>query len=278
MYGWLKVRTGIAAALVLSATTAPAIARERLVVLMVADADPALADDLTEVAIATLAERRDRELVGARELRARLADVLPEGGLAACVDRVECLARVGVVASAARAVLGRVHSRGEGHHLELTLAETRTGEILGRVSTAVPAGIDPLIAAVRAGVGRLLAPDTTATHRTPPAVSLAALPSEHTAAVSLVSKAPEPARPHAWVPYAGGGAAVLAAIAFSAAAVTGTIAGEDPVGDTRVLAQADLEHRKAYATTANELLIAGGVLTAAAGAAFVWWLRNSRAH
>ena len=74
----LKARACIAAALLLPAAAAPAMARERLVVLMVADADPALADDLTEVAIATLAERRIASW-GNRELRARLAGVLRKG-------------------------------------------------------------------------------------------------------------------------------------------------------------------------------------------------------
>lgn len=278
MHGRLKVLAGLAAAMLLSATSASAMARERLVVLMAAGSDAALADDLTEVAIATLAERSDRELVGTRELRGQLADVLPEGGLATCLERVECLARIGVLAAAARAVTGRVHPDGKGHELELALVETRTGEVLGHVSTAVPAGMDPLIAAMRAGVGRLLPLDMTATHAAPTSVALAARPPEPAGPVSLVAKAPEPVRPHAWVPYAGGGAAVLAAVAFSGAAVTGTIAREDPVGDTRVVAQADLDHRKQYATTANELLIAGAVLSTAAAAAFIWWFRNSRAN
>ena len=77
---------------------------------------------------------------------------------------------------------------------------------------------------------------------------------------------------------AGAGAAVLAAVAFSAAAVTGTIAEQEPVGATRVVAQADLEHRMRYATAANQLLVAGVVLSAAAGAAFAWWWRGARAH
>lgn len=48
-------------------------ARERLAVLIVVDGDPVLADNLTEVVISKVAEGRDRELVGLRELRGRLA-------------------------------------------------------------------------------------------------------------------------------------------------------------------------------------------------------------
>ena len=45
----------------------------------------ALADNLTEVAISTLAERRDRDLVGMRELRGRLPRCCPTGTVAACL-------------------------------------------------------------------------------------------------------------------------------------------------------------------------------------------------
>ena len=47
-------------------------ARARLAVLLSADDDVALADNLTEVAISTLAARRDGDLVGTQELRGRL--------------------------------------------------------------------------------------------------------------------------------------------------------------------------------------------------------------
>src|SRR4051812_15774052 len=165
----LKARAVIAAALLLPAATTPAMARERLAVLMVAEAEPALADDLTEVAIAALAERRDRELVGTRELRGRLAGVSPEGGLGACLDRPDCLARVGAAANADRAVIGRVRASGDGHQLDLALTEMRTAEILARVTTTVPAGMDPLIAAVRAGVNQLFAPNVAPKIRAAPA-------------------------------------------------------------------------------------------------------------
>jgi len=44
------------------------------------------------------------------------------------------------------------------------------------------------------------------------------------------------------------------------------------------MAQADLQRRGGYATTANGLLIFGTVLAAAAGAAFFAWWRGARAH
>ena len=82
------------------AAARPASARERLAVLVVAEQEPALADDLTEVVIADLAEHGDRELVGMRELRSRLGDVLPAAGLGACVEDSGCLVRLGGAAAA----------------------------------------------------------------------------------------------------------------------------------------------------------------------------------
>jgi len=80
------------------------------------------------------------------------------------------------------------------------------------------------------------------------------------------------------VPYAGAVATGLAAISFSAAAVTGTIAMQEPSGSTRAMAQADLDRRQGYATFANGMLAAGTVLAVAAGAAFTWWWRGGRGH
>jgi hypothetical protein len=280
----LKAGAGVAAALLLSAIATPAMARERLAVLMVAGGDPALADDLTEVAIAVLAEGRDRELVGMRELRGRLAGILPEEGLGTCLDEPECLARIGVASGAERAVVGRLHPSGDGHRIDLSLIELRTAVTLSRVSASVPGsgGIDRLVAAIREVVSELLAPAVVPVQAPLPLPAALAAPAPASApaatALSLAPVRQEPARPGRWVPYAGIAATALAAISFSAAAVTGTIAREDPVGSTRALAQDDLERRKGYATAANGLMAAGVVLSAAACAAFVWWWQDARAR
>jgi hypothetical protein len=80
------------------------------------------------------------------------------------------------------------------------------------------------------------------------------------------------------IPYAGAAATALAAVSFSAAAVIGTIATQDPSGATRAMAQSDLDRRESYATTANTLLAAGGILAIAAGAAFAWWWHGTRGN
>jgi hypothetical protein len=261
----------------LLAAARPASARERLAVLVVAEQEPALADDLTEVVIADLAEHGDRELVGMRELRSRLGDVLPAAGLGACVDDPDCLARLGAAAAATLAVIAKVTARDGGYHLELALTEMTSAKIEAQMSTDVPHGFDELVAALRAGVRELFPVRPEAPRLAPvpaaPASAAAAGPT-----LSLVAREPGPPRTRRWAPYAGAVATGLAAVAFSAAAVTGTIAMQEPSGTTRAMAQADLDRRQGYATFANGMLATGTVLAVAASAAFAWWWRGGRGH
>lgn len=62
------------------------------------------------------------------------------------------------------------------------------------------------------------------------------------------------------MPYIAFGTEALAAVAFSTAAVTGTIGTAEPQGRSRDQIQKDLERRERYASTANVLLVTGGVL------------------
>jgi hypothetical protein len=252
----------------LLAAARPATARERLAVLIVSNQEPKLADDLTEVVIAELAEHRGRELVGMRELRNRLAGVLPVEGLGACVDDAACLARLGAAASAAEAVIAKVSAHDDGYLLDLALTDTGTGKVEARVSTAVPPGFAELVVAVRAGLSELFAPRVE--DASPPVPAVATPP--------LIARETGSTRVPRWVPYAGAAATALAAVSFSAAAITGTIAMQEATGSTRANAQGDLGRRETYATTANGLLVAGSVLAIAACAAFAWWWRGAREH
>jgi hypothetical protein len=222
--------------------------------------------------IANLAERRDRELVGMRELRGRLGDILPEQGLAACVEIPACLAALGAAAGAAEALIAKVSPQGDGYLLDLALTDTRNAQSKARASTAVVPGFPQLVIALRASIDELFAPKLQGPRPPPAAVPVAALA---VASPLPIAKEAIPPRSRRWLPYAGAGALGLAAVSFSAAAVTGTIAMQDPTGSTRAMAQADLERRGDYATIANGLLVAGAVLTAAACAAFIGWWRDA---
>jgi len=253
----------------------PAAARERLAVLVVAKQAPELEDDLTEIVIAKLAERRDRELVGMRELRGRLGDILPAEGLGACVDVPACLARLGAVAEAAEAVIAKVSPRSDGYLLDLALIDTRNGRSEARASTAVAPGFAQLVTALRASIDEVFASKREEPRPLPAAVP--ALPLADATPASI-AKETGASRSRRWLPYAGGVSLGLAAVSFSAAAVTGTIATQEPTGSTRVAAQADLQRRGDYAIAANALLAVGTLFVAAAAAAFVGWWRGGHGH
>ena len=261
--------------LVLSCTGS-ANARERLAVFFVVDADPALGENLTEVTIAKLAEARDFEFIGMRELDARLSEIpkVRDEGLGPCLETPACLAEVGVRASAGRAVIGTVRREGANFELELALVHTKSALVEKRTHAQVPADLPLLIEAVQTAAMELIRPTETPALQgaitgepAPRSEPLATAPSTPGARTAPADRAPERT---SWKTYAGFGAAGLAIVAFSAAVITGGIATEPPTGATRKQAQDDLERKKGYATAANVAFVAGGVFSAAAVVTFVW--------
>jgi hypothetical protein len=256
-------------------------------VLVAAQGDGALADNLTEVAISALAERRDRDLVGMRELRGRLSEILPDGDIEACLGRADCLAALGVAAGAERAVIATVHRAGDQLTLDLSLTDTRTARPDARFSRTIPWDMGQLIATLRTGLAELFNPTPSpVAAATPPAIRLASAAGDSGAPpvhLDLARRAETGASgrgtgSRAAYAYAGFTAAALAVIAFSGAVVRGGMADATLIGSTRAEMQADLQQRKGYATTADELLVAGGALTVAAAAALVWWSRADGGH
>jgi hypothetical protein len=271
----------------------PAAARERMAVLIAVPGDRALADDLTEVAISIVAERSDRELVGMRELRGRLAGVVPDGGLADCVASVACLAQVGAVAGAQQAVVGTLRPDGGAYALSLSLTDMRTGESTARRSRAAPVDLPGLVAALRDGLRDLFeagaAPAAAAEPPAPQPPPMSTAPPLPPAPAMVAPAIPnldlarhdEPARPRFGTPavaYVGLGASALAAVAFSAAVIRGEEGTGKLSGNTRAEMQMDLQHRKDEAHQANVLLVVGGALTVVAGAALTWWYHVDHAR
>jgi len=257
-----------------------ATARERLAVFFVAEFDPRLADNLTEVAIAKAAETPGRELVGARELRARLVEIIGRGDFAACLTEPECLSRVGAAAGVERAVIGSVKREGEMFALSLVLADTRSATKQAEVTEQVPPKLDLLIAAVQKSVGDLFEQRAAADKATTDVDAPASAPATVTEVARNVAVPPPnllrstegvpPVHPASHVPYVGYGAAGLAVASLTAAIIAGSIGTGTATGATRADAQRDMERRKDYAMAANGLYAVGGALTAVSLAAFVW--------
>jgi hypothetical protein len=261
-------------------------ARERLFVYIAASGERELAENLSELTIAKLAESGEFELVGANELELGARDVLAlqKQGLGACVEVPACLAEVSARARVRRAILGRVLRVGSDYELALALVRTESSEIERRSSREGAADVAALIVATQTAAGELMAPAPPA----PPAPLLPPAPPRALApplAVpeASVSRAVPPA-PLADLPPApaprgkstsistivGFTAAGLAVVSFSAAAVQASAASSPPGGVTRKQRQEDLEHRKEQAKMANVLFVSGGVLSAVAIVSFVW--------
>jgi len=267
---------GLTVFLFAQAIAGTAFSRERIAVFVLVPDDPELSQNLTEVTIAKLAEARDIELVGMRELDVSLSEIptVRNEGLSACLKEPACLAEVGSRASAARAVIGAVRREGPNFELELELVHTKSSLSEGKTRAEVPAELPRLIEAVQAAAVELIRP--------PEAAPKAAAQPSVSSPSMLEATAPNQAVPlrtppddrssqkTKWTTYAGFGAAGLAVVAFSAAVITGSMASAPPSGTTRKQAQDDLELKKRYATAANASFVAGGALSAVAVVSFVW--------
>jgi hypothetical protein len=100
-------RAAVAAAVFLTLSPAPALgqtARTAVIILATKPADQGLADDLTEVAMARVANRHV-QVVGTREFRGRLGLLLDPR---ACLEDPACLGRVAVELVVTRILVGRL--------------------------------------------------------------------------------------------------------------------------------------------------------------------------
>jgi hypothetical protein len=251
-------------------------AQETTLVVIAVDDDEALSDGLTEVAVARLADRRDRDLVAGPELRARLERIAPAGDLAACVVDPACLSRLGVFAEAV-AITGRVKASGAGFSLSLALTETATRRRVAEVPETNVPDRERLVAAVQSGIDDLLRPRASVIRPTPPPVERPRA-GGRPAAASLLAGPPaddvsSPGGGRRAAPSLAYGAGGLALVSIGAALVTGAIAVGVPEGDTRGERQADLDRRADYATAANALWISSAVFAAIAAGALAWHWR-----
>jgi hypothetical protein len=247
---------------------------DRVAVLIVADRDPELSDNLTEVAISKVAERGGLRLVGWRELHDQLADIIDRDGLGDCLGQAQCLARIGAAARGDSALIGDVHRDNDRFAVHLVFVNTRTAVREAEFSESVGPDVAQLISAVRRGAGIVSAPKP-ATLALPPAPAQALLQEgtllTGSPMITAVQSAPRRAR---WMATLGYATAGLAVVSLSAAVVTGSVASAKPTGMTRVEVQGDLERRDRYAGAANSLYLVGGALALGAAVLLVLHLRH----
>lgn len=267
----------------------PPAKRDRVAVLIAADGETSLSDNLTEVAISTLAGERQWDFLGIEELRPTLSLLEPirSDGLASCLERAPCRREVVLSTGATRAILGRVHAHEGGFAIELVLSDAaRTGSERALERSAAPA-LKSLISAVQAAVRDLvLMPETESERETNAATGRAsqpapAPPAELKPTLVPVSPPRQPtifpshplfpasappglppqvARRQSPLPgYLSYGAATVSVLSLSAAAITGSIAAGSPSGNTRAEVEADLHRREDYHTAAIGFLVSGAV-------------------
>lgn len=244
----------------------------RLAVLIVADRDPELSDNLTEVAISKLAEQREHRLVGWRELRDQLSDIVGGGGIGDCLVQAQCLVRIGAAADVDTALIGDVRRQDDRFTVHLVLVNTLTAVRAADFSESVGLDVAQLIASVRRGAGIVSAPKPRLTLQ-PEHPALLQVGGRGARAQTISGQQQSTPRARWVVPlgYSAGGAAV---VSLSAAVVTGSIASAKPSGTTRAEVQSDLERRDRYAGVANSLYLVGGALALGAAILLVSHLRR----
>jgi hypothetical protein len=298
------------AALLPSLLASPALAAEaqpaapgkdRVAVLILAEpgTDPSLADNLTEIAIARIAERQKLEMAGTVELRRRL-EMGGERPALGCLDEIACLGRVAVALGVSRVVGGTVKAQpGERYLLHLTLTDVTSGRVSGRFFRLVSNGVKDLISATQEGTDDLFRPrpepgrirvDSEPPRArvtidelfvgTTPVLSPTLLPGPHRVRVErenhfpwqdVVTVKPAtdleirltpqnlPAR-RLWPRWAALGGMGAGAAAVGVGAGLGAMSQVEPDTTSRVRVQQDLARRQGLATSANVLFATGAAL------------------
>jgi hypothetical protein len=271
-----------------------------VVVLGTAERDAELADNITEVIIAAIAQRRSVEMAGREEFRARLG-VESEQRAQACIDDLRCLGRAAVSLGVRRIVAGSVGTRGKQHLFNLTLNDVEAGKAESHIFRLVEGGVPDLIRAVQAATEELFKPRVepgrvqvisepagarvsidNAYLGVTPLISGTLLAGPHqvrveadgrfpwTSAVQVLpgkelginlTEANLPRR-RTWPSYAAAATASLGALAFAAGGFLGVLSQLTPSGATRAEAQQDFEQKQGLGTAANVSFISGAALTA----------------
>jgi hypothetical protein len=298
-----------------AAMPARASAQERIAVLILPDAarDRALADNLTEVAIARIAEISRSDLVGITELRRRLELIggaeLPAG----CLGDAACLGRVGVMAGVHRLVSGSVRSEGARYLLALALNDIQTGKVERTFFRAVGGDVEALIRTTQDGVNDLFqhrpaagqlrvdsVPDGATVivdervRGTTPVWVNPLEPGSHRLRVEMtgrfawkqeVALAPgqdllvtvrreQTAPRQTWAAYAAYGTAAGAVLSFAAGALFATLARGDLGGGTRREVEQDLEAKQGYAMIANGTFVGAAILAGVSAFTFLRFRRD----
>jgi PEGA domain len=280
----------------------PAAAGEKIAVLVLgsSEKDAELADNLTEVLIAYVAQHGGFEIAGKEEFRARLG-VENEQRAQQCLDDLSCLGRAGVSLGVRRIVAGSVGTRGKQFLFNLNLNNVEQGRVESRVFRLVEGGVEDLIRGVQEASGELFRPRVepgkiqvasepagarvsidNAYLGVTPLLSGTLLAGAHAVRVEADGRFPWASRVEvrpgeelqirlssdnlprrrAWPPYAAYGTAIAGVMALAAGGFLGELSQLNPTGATRQAAADDLDQKKSFALAANISFASAAVLGA----------------
>jgi hypothetical protein len=276
--------------------------REKLAVLVLGttEKDAELADNLTEVLIGSIAQRRGVEMAGREEFRARLG-VESEQRAQACIDDLACLGRAAVSLGVRRIVAGTVGTRGKQYLFNLNLNNVETNRVENHIFHLVDGGVKDLIPAVQSATDELfrprVEPGRIQLHSTPdgarvsidnaylgvtPLISGTLLAGKHKVRVEADGRFPwisavdvvagqdlgvtlteaNLPRRRQWPANTAVASASLAALSLATGGFLGVLSQLQPSGDSRQAAMADLNQKKNLALGANVAFGAGAVFSA----------------
>jgi hypothetical protein len=271
-----------------------------VLVLGTSEKDAELADNLTEVLIAYVAQHGGFEIAGKEEFRARLG-VENERRAQDCLDDISCLGRAGVSLGVRRIVAGSVGTRGKQFLFNLNLDNVEQGKVESRVFRLVEGGVEDLIHAVQEASGELFRPHVepgkiqistehdgarvaidNAYLGVTPLISGTLLAGKHAVRVEADGHFPWASRVEVlpgqelqikltgenlprrrgWPPTVAYGTAIAAGAALAVGGFLGQLSQLQPNGSTRQQASDDLEQKRHFATAANVSFAAAAVLAA----------------
>ena len=278
--------------------------REKLAVFVLgtSEKDAELADNLTEVIIGAIAQRRGVEMAGREEFRAQLG-VESEQRAQACIDDLACLGRAAVSLGVRRIVAGTVGIRGKQYLFNLNLNNVESNRVENHIFRLVEGGVPDLIRSVQTATEELFRPRVepgriqltsspvgarvsidNAYLGVTPLISGTLLSGKHTVRVEAEDRFPwisavdvfpgqdlgvnlteaNLPRRRSWPKTAAVGSASLAGLSFAAGGFLGVLSQLSPSGDTRAAAQDDFRQKQRFSDAANVAFLSGAVFTAAA--------------
>lgn len=277
---------------------------EKLAVLVLGttERDAELADNLTEVIIAAIAQRRGVEMAGREEFRARLG-VESEQRAQACIDDLSCMGRAAVSLGVRRIVAGTVGTRGKQYLFNLNLNNIETNRVENHIFRLVDGGVRDLIPAVQSATEELFKPRIepgriqltsapsgarvsidNAYLGVTPLISGTLLAGKHTVRVEADGRFPwlssvevfpgqdlgvtlteaNLPRRRLWPAKAAVAATSFGGLSFAAGGFLGVLSQLTPSGATRADTQSDLDQKRHFGTAANVAFISGAAFTVAA--------------